>query len=91
MEYVKELLSKPFKEHLSSLKKLEDAEKLKRLSITQVIEHKRNIYPKLRQLIYVSRLIMTMNEIETYLMPYREMVELEREICKPLNTLDHAE
>jgi len=87
MEYVKNELSKLFKENYRALQK--STEGLKRETVTPELHltHKKNLYPILRGLIYVSRLIMSMNEIELYLMPYNEMCILEKELCKPLNTM----
>lgn len=87
MEYVKTELSKLFKENFKALSKSIESYKRDEIAPDVHLEHKRNLYPKLRQLIYVSRLIMSMNEIELYLMPYKDMCQLEKELCKPLNTL----
>jgi hypothetical protein len=87
MEYVKTELSKLFKENYRALTKSNEGLKRKTITPENNLIHKKNLYPRLRGLIYVSRLIMNMSEIELYIMPYKEMCILEKELCKPLNTM----
>ena len=85
MEYVKEELSKLFRENYRALLKSETSCNNDVITIEQHHIHKKALYPRLRQLIYTSRLIMSMPDIEVYLMPNEDMCKLEKELCKPLN------
>ena len=77
MEYVKNLLSDDIKGRLRDIEKSNlIAEENEKFRETNAI-HRKNIYPKIKQLIFVCRLIMSMVEIEAYLMPYKEFCELE--------------
>lgn len=85
MKYVKELLSGDFKNVYGDLRQAKHNFRLEIID-SQTFENLQNeIIPKLRALIRVSRLIMNMEEISIYLLPYQKLVELEKELCKPLS------
>jgi len=84
MDYVKSLLSKEFKDLYTRLDYAEENVKLERISETQLQELKLEIYPMLNQLIKVCRLIMSMTDIQDYLMPYSDFCDLEKTVNKPI-------
>lgn len=80
MEYVKNLLSEEINKHLRSLEKSNKTASQDESFKPRNAIHKKNINPILKQLIFVSRLIMSMSDIEAYLMPYTEFCELEKSL-----------
>lgn len=80
MEYVKSILSKEFKTYFRALEKSLDSFKRGNISPQLHTTHKRNLYPKLRELLIVCRLIMSIQDFETYIMPYQKVCKFEKEL-----------
>lgn len=85
MKYVKEEISKLFKQnYIAYLKSTEDFENgdIKKEALQT---QKKILSPRLREIIYVSKKIMTAEEISICILPCKELWEFEKELCKPLN------
>ncbi len=80
MEYIKGIISKEFKELHRAFKKSEIQVNPEMHEI-----HKSNIFPKLRGIVRVSRMIMNADELEHYLMSAIDLMELDMMITEYLH------